>query len=596
MFARRRNNTPTPLAPKNDVASVSTITALTDVELLEQVRKGDEAAFTELFVRHRAVARRVALTYRCPGDPDDLVNEAFEKVFAAVRRGHGPTDAFRAYLLVTMRRLAADHSERPRDDRLDDVPDAVAAAAAEPPIDREERSLVTRAFESLPDRWQAVLWYTAVEGRNPRELAPLLGVSANAVSALAYRAREQLRQAYLQAHLQTWTRPQCEPHRSLLGAYVRDGQSRRDRAATQRHLDTCESCQGLVAELNEVNSLLVRSVVPLFPAALLAKALPVAAAAGAGAGGAAGATGAGAGGAAHLALVGEGTAKAARKAGSLTWVKEATATAGGLVAATGLLVGLVGMGAYVSGDHRGEPDVAMLIDSPGTTLAPTTTAAPVTTAPPPPAELAGAQPCPASSTLGLDVGGGGSTGAGTDADAAAENGDAAVDDEGNILSLDVDVPLLDELASGLVLEEPLCTATAPDRGELSVGLGTADEALADTTLADVDLELLDIELKVELAGGATAVDLGLPDLCEVSDDRRSVVCAVDSLTPANIGLLLDTAGADAGATISVTQNGETIDVRTVDVLSQVDDLTGGLLDGLAPTSATSTTATTPPTP
>lgn len=572
------------------MASVSTITALTDVELLEQVRKGDEAAFTELFVRHRAVARRVALTYRCPGDPDDLVNEAFEKVFAAVRRGHGPTDAFRAYLLVTMRRLAADHSERPRDDRLDDVPEAVAAAAAEPPIDREERSLVTRAFESLPDRWQAVLWYTAVEGRNPRELAPLLGVSANAVSALAYRAREQLRQAYLQAHLQTWTRPQCEPHRSLLGAYVRDGQSRRDRAATQRHLDTCESCQGLVAELNEVNSLLVRSVVPLFPAALLAKALPVAAAAGAG-GAAAGATGAGAGGAAHLALVGEGTARAARKAGTLTWVKEATATAGGLVAATGLLVGLVGMGAYVSGDHRGEPDVAMLIDSPGTTLAPTTTAAPVTTAPPPPAELAAAQPCPASSTLGLDVGGAGSTDAGADAD--ADTGGGAQGDDGNILSLDVDVPLLEEVASGLVLEEPMCTATAPDRSELSVGLGAADEALADTTLAEVDLELLDIELKVELAGGATAIDLGLPDLCEVSDDRRSVVCAVDSLTPANIGVLLDTAGADAGATISVTQNGETIDVRTVDVLSQVGDLTGGLLDGLTPTTTTTTTTTAP---
>jgi RNA polymerase sigma factor (sigma-70 family) len=259
------------------MTSVAAITALTDVELLEQVRKGDEAAFTELFARHRAVARRVALTYRCPGDPDDLVNEAFEKVFAAVRRGHGPTDAFRAYLLVTMRRLAADHAERPKDERLEDVPEAVAAAAADGPIDAEERTIVTRAFESLPDRWQAVLWYTAVEGRNPRELAPLLGVSANAVSALAYRAREQLRQAYLQAHLQTWSRPQCEPHRSLLGAYVRDGQSRRERAATQRHLDGCQNCQGLVAELNEVNSLLVRSVVPLFPAAAIAKALPVAA-------------------------------------------------------------------------------------------------------------------------------------------------------------------------------------------------------------------------------------------------------------------------------------------------------------------------------
>ncbi|HMG43927.1 MAG TPA: sigma-70 family RNA polymerase sigma factor [Acidimicrobiales bacterium] len=229
--------------------------SVSDMELVSRVRDGHEAAFSELFVRHKAVARRIALTYWCPGDPDDLVNEAFEKVLAATRRGAGPTEAFRAYLLATLRRLAADHAEAPRDEPLDDIPPGAAAA---PPLpDVGDRDLITRAFESLPDRWQAVLWYTAVEGRNPRELAPLLGVSPNAVAALAYRAREHLRRAFLQAHLQTWARPQCEPHRSLLGAYVRDGQSRRVRAATQRHLDDCAVCRGLVAELTDIDSMLV---------------------------------------------------------------------------------------------------------------------------------------------------------------------------------------------------------------------------------------------------------------------------------------------------------------------------------------------------
>jgi hypothetical protein len=32
-------------------------------------------------------------------------------------------------------------------------------------------------------------------------MAPLLGLTANSVAALAYRAREGLRQAYLQMHL-----------------------------------------------------------------------------------------------------------------------------------------------------------------------------------------------------------------------------------------------------------------------------------------------------------------------------------------------------------------------------------------------------------
>ena len=42
-----------------------------------------------------------------------------------------------------------------------------------------------------------VLWHTEVEGQRPAEVAPLLGMSPNSVSALAYRAREGLRQAFV---------------------------------------------------------------------------------------------------------------------------------------------------------------------------------------------------------------------------------------------------------------------------------------------------------------------------------------------------------------------------------------------------------------
>ena len=239
-------------------------TALSDAELLDQARNGDEAAFTELYVRHQPAAAGLASTYRRLGDPEDLVNEAFEKVLAAVRRGAGPTDAFRAYLFVTLRRLAAEHDERPAGQPLDNVPESVVAEVTEPEMARADRDIMNDAFESLPDRWQTVLWHSAVEGRAPRELASVLGVSADAAAALAYRAREKLRQAYLQAHLLASPHPECEPHRSRLGAYVRGGLSRRDQAATKRHVGRCESCQALVVELTDVNRMLVRSLLPFF--------------------------------------------------------------------------------------------------------------------------------------------------------------------------------------------------------------------------------------------------------------------------------------------------------------------------------------------
>ncbi|NLF05918.1 MAG: sigma-70 family RNA polymerase sigma factor, partial [Actinomycetales bacterium] len=76
----------------------------------------------------------------------------------------------------------------------EETPDPVVAAF--------ESQLVQRAFTSLPERWQAVLWYSEVEAMKPAAIAPLLGVSPNGVSALLVRAREGLRDAYVAAHVE----------------------------------------------------------------------------------------------------------------------------------------------------------------------------------------------------------------------------------------------------------------------------------------------------------------------------------------------------------------------------------------------------------
>jgi RNA polymerase sigma factor (sigma-70 family) len=328
-------------------------TALSDAELLDQARNGDEAAFTELYVRHQPAALRLASTYRRLGDPEDLVNEAFEKVLAAVRQGGGPTDAFRAYLFVTLRRLAAEHAERPADQPLDNVPEPVVAAAAEPGMARADRDIMNDAFESVPDRWQTVLWHTVVEGRAPRELASVLGVSANAAAALAYRAREKLRQAYLQAHLLASPHPECEPHRSRLGAYVRGGLSRRDQAATKRHVDRCGSCQALVVELTDVNRVLVRSVLPFF----LVGSAQVAALAAAGAAGSAAAGSAGNGAAA-------GAASGSASGGKGAWrrVRDLAPSAGSAGVAGVLVAGLAAASLAVS---RGDGPTNVAADATG---------------------------------------------------------------------------------------------------------------------------------------------------------------------------------------------------------------------------------------
>jgi hypothetical protein len=106
-----------------------------------------------------------------------------------------------------------------------------------------EDEAAARAFHSLPERWQLVLWHVEVEGQRPAEVAPLLGWKANAVSALAYRAREGLRCGVPEhAHPRRPARRECRWVHDHLGGYVRDSLSERDTRRVREHLDVCVVC------------------------------------------------------------------------------------------------------------------------------------------------------------------------------------------------------------------------------------------------------------------------------------------------------------------------------------------------------------------
>lgn len=193
--------------------------AASDAELIERARSGDQRAFGELWRRHYRSAARVARQFTSSIDADDLVSEAYARIYQRVLAGGGPTGAFRPYLYTTIRNLASTWGAATRDvqvqiveDREDErIPDDPAAWAL-------DRTLTARAFRSLPERWQSVLWYTEVEGMDPHEVAPLMGMTANGVAALSYRAREGLRKAWLQAHVSDGTAlGECQWAMSRLG-------------------------------------------------------------------------------------------------------------------------------------------------------------------------------------------------------------------------------------------------------------------------------------------------------------------------------------------------------------------------------------------
>jgi RNA polymerase sigma factor (sigma-70 family) len=249
-----------------------------DAELIARLRgrgadRDSTDAFATLYGRHQQAARALARQLaRSPADVDDLVAGAFTRMLEILRAGRGPTEAFRAYLLTSVRHLAYDRSRAERRlDLTDDItdvhgidPDGTIVPFTDPALAGLERTLAARAFATLPERWQAVLWHLEVEGDSPADIAPLFGLTANAVSALGYRAREGLRQAYLQEHLASGSGRWDRRHRETgekLGAYTRGGLARREAQRIEAHLAECGECRALADELRDVNAGMIRSVV-----------------------------------------------------------------------------------------------------------------------------------------------------------------------------------------------------------------------------------------------------------------------------------------------------------------------------------------------
>lgn len=231
-----------------------------DVQLIEAVRC-DVAAYGDLYAHHVGYARRLARQLsRTAAEADDLVSEAFIRTLNALRAGGGPDSAIRAYLRTAVRHAAYDrYREERRVELSGDITDAVDGVLASVPLDDTatatvEKALVRRAFAQLPERWKMVLRLIEVEGRRPADVAQNLGLTPNGVSALTYRAREALRQAYLQVHLSGAEARRCEPTTNVLGAWTRGGVSKRRARQVELHLAECVSCRALSTELAEINS------------------------------------------------------------------------------------------------------------------------------------------------------------------------------------------------------------------------------------------------------------------------------------------------------------------------------------------------------
>jgi RNA polymerase sigma-70 factor (ECF subfamily) len=169
-----------------------------DAEIVERVRRGDEAAFDLLVERH--IARAFSVGYRLLGnreDAQDVVQESFLAVLERIEtfepgREFGPW----FYRIVVNRGLNARKSLARR--ATMDVPLDVPIAGPSPLRLTEQAELATLVHEAmteLPERQRDIVRLFELEGFPSGEIAEMLGIADGTVRWHLHEARQRLRRA-----------------------------------------------------------------------------------------------------------------------------------------------------------------------------------------------------------------------------------------------------------------------------------------------------------------------------------------------------------------------------------------------------------------
>ena len=154
--------------------------------VVARARRGDRAAFAELYRRFHRAVHGVVLARVSYGDAADVVQDVFALALERLPQ-LGEAAAFAGWLLAIARNRAVDHvrAKRPSDELVDVAVEAARSA---------EVAQVLSALRGLPEAYQETLILRLVEGMTGPEIAEQTGLTADSVRVNLCRGMKMLRE------------------------------------------------------------------------------------------------------------------------------------------------------------------------------------------------------------------------------------------------------------------------------------------------------------------------------------------------------------------------------------------------------------------
>jgi RNA polymerase sigma factor (sigma-70 family) len=240
------------LAAPGISATARSRTDVTDHDLVQAVRAGDDHAFERLYHRyHRRIAGYIFGMVHDHGRAEDLTQEVFVSALRRMRQTDRPI-AFKPWIYEIAKNASIDAFRRSK--RAEEVSydadeglgaaDHVKLVATSPSpdaaVDTKQRlDHLCGAFGGLSDAHHQILVMRELEGLSYREIGERLGMSRPSVESTLFRARRRLTEEYEELI----TGERCLRIQALITGAGRSALGTRDTRRVGSHISHCQPCR-----------------------------------------------------------------------------------------------------------------------------------------------------------------------------------------------------------------------------------------------------------------------------------------------------------------------------------------------------------------